>query len=179
MPAPGVPDEASARSPPPTAAATNNMATNNRPLPRNTVAKKRSSRSPIRSRSTPTNHRNAIPANGTRFSATTTAVRRAESDSHSPATLGSAGTESRSSTSAVISSTEKRIPATEAARGVRSGLPAGSGSPALSPSATGPPSLGDVRLGDAPGYPVPAPSGSRPSVLPATGSGAGRAGPRR
>ena len=139
VPAPGDPDEASAMSPPPTAAATNIKATNKKPLPRNTVAKKRSSRSPIRSRSTPMNHRNAIPANGTRFSATTTAVRRAESDSHSPATLGLAGTETRSSTSAVIRSTEKRIPATAAARGVRSGLPACSGSPALSSSVTGPP----------------------------------------
>jgi hypothetical protein len=75
-------------SPPPTAAATNSMATNSRPLPRNTVAKKRSSRSPIRSRSTPTNHRNAIPANGTRLSATATAVRRRESVSHTPGTSG-------------------------------------------------------------------------------------------
>ena len=126
-------------TPPPMAAATNIMATNNRPLPRNTVAKKRSSRAPIRSRSTPMNHRNAIPANGTRFSATSTAVRRAESDSQSPATLGSAGTEIRSSTSAVIRNTEKTIPATAAARGVRSGLPACSGSPAFGSSVTGPP----------------------------------------
>ena len=42
------------------------MATNSRPLPRNTVAKKRSSWSPIRSRTTPRNHRNAMPANGAR-----------------------------------------------------------------------------------------------------------------
>ena len=64
------------------------MATNNRPLPRNTVAKKRSSRSPIRSRSTPTNHRNAIPANGTRFNAIATTARCCESVSHDPGTAG-------------------------------------------------------------------------------------------
>ena len=36
------------------------------PLPKKTVAKKRSSRSPIWSRITATNHRNMIPANGAR-----------------------------------------------------------------------------------------------------------------
>ena len=42
------------------------IATNNRPLPRNTVARNRSSCWPIRSRTTPMNHRNVIPANGAR-----------------------------------------------------------------------------------------------------------------
>jgi len=88
VPAPGGPDEADAMSPPPIAAATNIIPTNRRPLPRNTVAKKRSSRSPIRSRSTPRNHRNAIPANGTRLRATATAVRRPESVSQVPGTRG-------------------------------------------------------------------------------------------
>ena len=46
------------------AAAVNSIATNNKPLPRKTVEKKRSSRSPILSRTTPMNHRNAIPAKG-------------------------------------------------------------------------------------------------------------------
>ena len=113
--------------PPAMAAPTNNMATNSRPLPRNTVAKKRSSRSPIRSLSTPMNHRNAIPANGTRFKATATAARLRELVSHAPGTAGCAGTETLSSTSVTIRSTEKMIPATAAARGVRSGLPARSG----------------------------------------------------
>ena len=49
---------------PTTAAATNNMPRNRRPLPKNTVAKKRSSRRPSWSRMTPMNHRKAIPANG-------------------------------------------------------------------------------------------------------------------
>ena len=55
-----------ASSAPPTPAAMNNIATNSRPLPRNTVAKNRSSRSPIRFRTTAMNHRNAMPANGAR-----------------------------------------------------------------------------------------------------------------
>ena len=50
------------------------MATNNSPLPRNTVAKKRSSRCPMRSRTTPMNHRNAIPANGTMLTARATVL---------------------------------------------------------------------------------------------------------
>ena len=120
-------------SPPPNAAATNSMATNNRPLPRNTVPKKRSSRWPIRSLSTPMNHKKAIPANGMRFSAIATAARRRESVSHEPGTAGSAGTETLSNTSATSRNTEKMIPATAAARGVLNGLPARSG-PGLSAS---------------------------------------------
>ena len=88
VPGPGGLEVASAIRPPAIAAATKSMATNNRPLPRNTVAKKRSSRSPIRSLSTPMNHRNAIPANGTRFSATATSARCRESVSHDPGTSG-------------------------------------------------------------------------------------------
>ena len=52
------------KRPPARAAADNIMAMNSNPLPRNTVAKSRSSPSPIRSRTTPMNHRNAIAANG-------------------------------------------------------------------------------------------------------------------
>ena len=55
-----------ASSAPPTPAAMNSIATKSRPLPRNTVAKNRSSRSPIRFRITAMNHRNAIPENGAR-----------------------------------------------------------------------------------------------------------------
>src|SRR6266516_2497070 len=140
--APGGPDgrDAAAISPPETAAATKSMPTNNRPLPRNTVAKNRSSRSPIRSRSTPMNHKKAMPANGTRFSAITTAARRPGSVSHAPATPGWAGTESLSSTSAAIRNTENTTPATAAARGVRSGLPACSGPWPTGPSVIGLPS---------------------------------------
>ena len=57
---------------PTTAAATNSMPRNRRPLPRNTVAKKRSSRRPSWSRMTPMNHRKAIPAKGIRLSASAT-----------------------------------------------------------------------------------------------------------
>ena len=68
-----------------------------------------------------------------------TAALRRESVSHAPAAAGWAGTETLSSTSAVIRSKEKMIPATAAARGVRSGLPARSGPPPMTPSDTGPP----------------------------------------
>ena len=74
------------------------------------------------------NHRNAIPANGMRFSANATVARRPGSVSQKPATAGSAGTETLSSTSDVMRKTEKTIPATAAARGVLSGLPAPTGS---------------------------------------------------
>ena len=56
-------------SAPARAAAANSIARNNRPLPRKTVAKNRSSWSPRRSRNTPMNQRKAIPANGTKFRA--------------------------------------------------------------------------------------------------------------
>ncbi len=42
------------------------IATNSSPLPRKTVLKSWSSRSPIRARTTPMNHRKAIPAKGAR-----------------------------------------------------------------------------------------------------------------
>jgi len=51
---------------PPTPAARNSIATKSRPLPRNTVAKNRSSRTPMRFLITAMNHRNAIPEKGTR-----------------------------------------------------------------------------------------------------------------
>jgi len=89
VPLAGVPDCGwLAIRPPATAAPTNSMATNSRPLPKNTVAKNRSSRSPIRSRTTPTNHKKAIPANGMRFSAIATADRRCALVSHAPGTAG-------------------------------------------------------------------------------------------
>jgi hypothetical protein len=119
-------DAAVSMRPPARAAAQKNIPMNNSPLPRKTVAKKRSSRPPIRSRSTPTNQRNAIPANGTRFRATATAFRRPESLSHWPALPGSAGVDSLSRISEAAVSSANAIPAAAAARGVRSGLPASS-----------------------------------------------------
>jgi hypothetical protein len=147
----GEPDDASAIRPPDTAAAANSMATNSRPLPRNAVAKKRSSRSPIRDRTTPMNQRKAMPANGTKFSAMAIAALFSALVSHAPASPAWGGTEILSSTSAEIMSTEKRIPATAAARGVLSGLPLPSG------SASGIPSVMASSLGRAAhGYPTEA-----------------------
>src|SRR5215831_1624269 len=69
------------------------------------------------------NHKKAMPANGTRFSATTRALRRAGSDSQAPGLAVSEGCDRMMRTRARLNSTEKRIPATAAARGVRSPLP--------------------------------------------------------
>jgi len=55
-------------SAPALAEAANGIAMNRNPLPRNAVAKKRSSCSPIRSRIAAMNQRNAKPAAGTRSS---------------------------------------------------------------------------------------------------------------
>src|SRR5207302_2003818 len=74
-------------------------------------------------------------------SATATAALRAGSVSHAPATAGRAGTETLSSTSAVIRSAEKAIPATAAALGVLSGLPARSGPSPITVSVMGLPLL--------------------------------------
>ncbi len=76
------------------------MARNRSPLPRNTVAKKRSSYAPSRSRSTPMNQRKAIPANGSRCRARLTVFRSPES--HAPASCGFAGTEIRISTRLMV-----------------------------------------------------------------------------
>ena len=62
-------------SPRETATAANSMATNSSPLPKNTVAKNRSSNRPMRLRSTAMNQRNAIPVKGTKFSAMPTQFR--------------------------------------------------------------------------------------------------------
>ena len=92
-----------------TAAAANNIARNNKALPKNTLAKKRSSSRPSRSRSTPINHRKAIPANGTKFNATVTAL--VSVASHAPGSSGSAGIEVRSNHRINNMSSEKAIPA--------------------------------------------------------------------
>jgi hypothetical protein len=91
-------------------------ALNKRPLPKNTVAKNRSSSRPRRSRRTPMNHRKAIPANGTRFNPSATGVRiRTEPQ---PGSWGSAGTEIHSSQNAATVNKENSIPAMAAAFGV-------------------------------------------------------------
>lgn len=64
------------------------------------------------------NHRNAMPANGTRFSASATVAEFFSS--HAPASSGSDGTERRKSTKLVIGRSAKTIPAMAAARGARS-----------------------------------------------------------
>src|SRR5208282_4474598 len=101
--------------PPATAAEANSMARNKSPLPRKTVAKKRSSSSPRRSRSTPMNHQKAMPANGTRFSARATLFELVLS--RAPVSSGSARAESRNSKRPVVRRTEKRMPATATAGG--------------------------------------------------------------
>src|SRR3977135_1701983 len=72
------------------------IARNRRPRPRNTVAKKRSSCPPIRSRSTPMNHRKAIPAKGSRPRASR--IDFALWESHVPGSAGLAGEERRMKT---------------------------------------------------------------------------------
>ena len=62
------------------------------------------------------NHKKAMPANGTKFSASATLFELVFS--HVPASSGSARTESRNNTRPVIRRTEKRMPAMAAARGV-------------------------------------------------------------
>ena len=106
-------------SPPASADDANSMATKRMPLPRNTVAKNRSSASPMRSRTTPMNQRNAMPANGTSPSPNRTECLVELSVSSLPASSGFAGSARRMSTRAVIRSTEKTMPASAAARGVR------------------------------------------------------------
>src|SRR5580704_137503 len=104
--------------PPATAERAKVIARNRSPLPRNTVAKKRSSSAPIRSRKTPMNHRNAIPAKGSRPRA-----RRMDfslPESHVPESPGMAGTETRRSTRLMMSRIENTIPAIAPARGALS-----------------------------------------------------------
>ena len=104
-------------SPRVTATAAKSMATKSKPLPRNTVAKKRSSNSPMWLRRTAINHRNAIPVNGTRFKDIETQSRKAGSESHTPGSFGSAGAAKRISTRLAIKSPEKTIPLVATIRG--------------------------------------------------------------
>jgi len=64
------------------------------------------------------NHRNAIPANGRRFKARLILLELLES--HVPASCGLRGIDIRMSTTMIMSSIEKMIPAMAAARGVLS-----------------------------------------------------------
>jgi hypothetical protein len=68
----------------------NYKARKRRPLPRKTVAKNWSSSSPRRSRNTPINHKNAMPANGTKLSAKATSFELILS--HAPVSCGLART---------------------------------------------------------------------------------------
>src|SRR5436305_2714671 len=99
-----------------TAAATNSIERKSSALPRNTVAKKRSSCRSSRSRSTPIDHRKATPANGTRFKASV--IRLVLATSHAPESSGSSGIDGRSSAKIANINSENTIPATAAAFGV-------------------------------------------------------------
>lgn len=100
-----------------TAAAQNSIARKSNPLPRKTVANRRSSSGPRRSRITPTNQRKATPAKGMRLIANViVSVRPLKT---SKADEGSAGSESRSKAKVVIRRIENTIPAIAAALGVR------------------------------------------------------------
>jgi hypothetical protein len=114
-----------------TAEATKSMATNSNPLPRKTVAKNLSSAPPTRSRSTPTNQRKPIPAKGTRPIANRTASRRELSESHFPASSGSAGMAVWIRTSATVKRIENAMPARAADRGVLIAWPTALGSVAV------------------------------------------------
>lgn len=80
------------------------------------VANSLCSWAPIRSRSTPMNQRKAIPAKGTRFSASATF--HDCPPSHSPGSRGCRRSVCRTSETATSSRTENRMPATAAALGV-------------------------------------------------------------
>ena len=100
----------------PSLAEANNIATYSKPLPKKTVANRRSSYSPRWSRKTPMNHKNEIPANGTRFNASKSVLAWL---STSPAAAnGFAGIDLRISNCVPIVKEEKRMPAKAAARGV-------------------------------------------------------------
>jgi hypothetical protein len=75
------------------------------------VAKNRSSRSPIRSRITPTNQRNASVANGISESPVRRTSRRGEDVSQSAESAGSCGIATWIASSDVNASAEKTIPA--------------------------------------------------------------------
>ena len=93
------------------------MSRNSSPLPRKTVENNRSSTGPSRSRTTPMNHRKAIPANGTRCRPTLTSARRLSSDC---SVRGSASPRARRIiVSAASRRTANTIPATAAERRVR------------------------------------------------------------
>jgi hypothetical protein len=72
-------------------------------------------------RSTPINHRNAIPAKGTRSSANFTALRRLGSVIHMLGVFRSAGTVYRTSPKLMINRTENITPAIAAPRGAARG----------------------------------------------------------
>jgi hypothetical protein len=87
------------------------------------VAKNLSSRSPIWSRTTATNHRNVIPANGPRYSPPTTIDRSPPCAKSRTSVLSSwaINGDVRSSSIAAVNMIANRIPATLAAHGAWTG----------------------------------------------------------
>ena len=105
-----------ASSPAATAVATNIIARNKIPLPRNTDAKKRSSYRPNPSRTTPMNHRKLMPANGISFAAV--AIPPWLLDSQADESCIPSGILSRMRTITAPNSRANTTPASAAARGV-------------------------------------------------------------
>src|SRR6266700_1536333 len=104
------------RRSPATPAATKVSQRYNKPLPKKIVENNWSSSSARRSRTTPMNHRKAIPANGNKLKAKESVFACPASDA--PVSDGSVGMESRMRVCPVAKSTAKIMPATAAARGV-------------------------------------------------------------
>ena len=103
-------------TPPAVAADANSIARNSSPLPRKTVAKSLSSYSPS---AVPDNADKPQEGNpGERHQVQREGDGLALLSSQPPASFGSAGTDSRTSTREMMSRTENRMPATAAARGV-------------------------------------------------------------
>src|SRR5947208_2104344 len=109
-------EAALARRSPATPAATKVSPRYNKPLPKKIVENNWSSSSARRSRTTPMNHRKAIPANGNKLKAREIVL--ACPASTAPVSDGSVGMESRMSVCPVAKSTAKIMPAMAAARGV-------------------------------------------------------------
>lgn len=119
----GVPGEAIsvvASRLPAAAAAPKRVATNTRPLPRNTVERNLSSPGPTCARTAPMNHRKKMPAKGMRASAVCTPLREDRLSGEPVSAPSPLGMEARTRTMAAPISTANAIPTSPAARGVRS-----------------------------------------------------------
>ena len=127
------------------------MATKRMPLPRKTVENRRSSTTPIWSRTTPMNQRKAMPANGTRFSPACSRRRRPGSADRTPGVAPESA--ERTMTSPTMSSTAKTIPATAADLRVRHRGAVSGSLPGGAPRVSGAASV-MVRLLDRVGTPL-------------------------